>query len=229
MRNTYASTLYVLSSSLTIFFFVFSGCAPVEIKKITAQKDYHYKFTSQNAGLKISVDPYREEQRLQDFFGCDLLSRKLLPVLVVIDNLSAEDGYVLLKEQSRLLMKTADTVAIEDKESYRSSDELRKAVKEESAINIVAGGIGVIAPITLIASLPLMIAAEKTIKDELAIQTNIQEKQLLDKTLYRGASHSGFLYFPLNSKEDSTRVGGFSLSIRNIRTKEVVSFIIDVE
>jgi hypothetical protein len=241
MRNSYRSRLFILSSALIIFIFNFIGCAPVEIKKVTAQKADYYKFTSQKAGLIISVDLYREEDRLKEFFGCDLLSRGVLPVLLVIENQNAEDGYILVKEKTGLIMEKTNSTKTEDKlekEGY-TSDELEQAIKTKAGIDNINAlvftgslpfyAVGAIAsPIIVIGIVPMLIA-EKKVKDEYAIKRNIEETQLVDKTLYQGSSNSGFLYFQLNDKEDINKIEGILLSMKNIRSKEITSLIIKID
>ena len=230
MRNICRSKLLVIASVLTIIFFILTSCAPVEIKKVTTQKADYYKFASQKAGLKISVDPYREEKRLQEFFGCDLLSRGFLPVLVVIENQNAEDGYILVKEKSALVIKNTDPTNSETNlgiGGYDSHD-LEKAVKAQTATAIIAGTVGIVFPVAGVVILPVVAIAEKRTKDEFEIRRNIEETQLLDKTLYQGGSHSGFLYFQLKRKEDVDSVAGIYLSMKNIRSKEIISFIINI-
>jgi hypothetical protein len=223
MRNIFRSKLLVIVSVLTIIFFILASCAPVEIKKVTTQKTDYYKFTSQKAGLKISVDPYREENRLQEFFGFDLLSRGILPVQVVIENQNAEDGYLLVKEKSALVIKNTDPKNTDTNLGIGGYDSryLEKAVKAEDTIRLSYALVGII-------MLPAWGIAEKRRMDEVAIKRNIEENQFLEKTIYQGGSHSGFLYFQLKRKEDVNNIASFYLSMENIRTKEILPFIITI-
>lgn len=229
MKNICRSKLLVIASVLPIISFIFPSCGPVEIKEVTTQKADYYRFTSQKAGLKISVDAYTEENRLKEFFGCDLLSRGVLPILIVIENQNAEDGYILLKEKSVLVLQNTDptnTLSSLGTGSYDSQD-LEKALKAERAIKL-AGAMGIIFPVSLVVIVPLVEKAQKKTYDEIAIKRIIEETQLLDKTIYQRGSHSGFLYFQFKTKEDVNRVAGFSLSMKNIRTNEIVSFIMTI-
>jgi len=216
MRNIYQSKLFVSFYSLVIVFFVVTGCSAVQMKKVTAQKTDYYKFTSQNSGLKISVDPYREENRLKDFFGCDMLSRGVLPVFVVIENLNAEDGYMLVKEQSSLFMINTDPTYTESNlaKSGYDSDKLKNLPKIDTITKLVSSATIMFFPISATVLLPVLGVVAKRSMDEFAIARNIEEKQLLDKTLYQGGFNNGFLYFQLRSKEDMYKVEGLSLSMK---------------
>jgi hypothetical protein len=240
MRYAYYSKGLVLTSALTISIFFIISCSPVEIKKVTYQKADYYKLTSQKAGLRISIDPYMQEDRLKEFFGCDLPSRGVLPVLVVIENQNAEDGYIFLKEKSGLLMKDPDSKNTSNNssdESYKS-DKLDQALKTDRAIKNVntAGYVGslpfiatgaIATPVILIGIIPMAIS-EKRVKDELAIMRNYEYERLEDKTIYQGGSNRGFIYFQINCKEDMNKIQGLQLSMKNIRSKEITTFIIPI-
>ena len=206
----------------------------MEIKKVTAQKADSYKYTAEKAGLKISVDPYREEDRLKEFFGCDLLSRGVLPVLVVFENKSAEDGYIFIKEKSGLLMTNPDSRNTSNNlanESYKS-DNLDRAVKTETATTgltlATMGGIMAAGALPgLILYVPAGIAQEKA-KEEFVIMRNFEDKKLVDKTVYQGSSNNGFIYFRINSNEDISKIVGIQLCTKNIRSKEIVTLVIPI-
>jgi len=240
MRNYKRSKLFLWTSMVTIVIFMLASCSTIEIQKVTPEKADYYKFVSQNAGFKISVDPYKEENRLKEYFGCDLLSRGILPVLLVIENQDAEDGYILVKENSGLLIENPDsknTLNNSGNESYKA-DNLNQAVKTDAAIkNLGAAALvgslpfyatGAIAgPIILVGIIP-MAMLEKRVKDELEIKKNVEDNLIVNKTIYRGGSHNGFLYFKLNSKDDMVNVKGILICIKNIRTNELLSFKINI-
>jgi hypothetical protein len=218
MRATQDSWKIALTLVLTLFVFAISSCAPIEMKKVVIQRTDHYKFTSQQQGLRISVDPYVESGRLQDSFGCDLLSRGIIPVLVVVENLSAEDAYMIVSEKARLL--TMDAI-----NSRHKTDEVEQARKRLQTWNTVLAvsplfGLG-------LAALPFTAVAERSFQNEIEIRKNLEQKQLVPKTIYQGSSHSGFLYFDLGKREDLGKVDGISLTVRNVRTNEISSFTID--
>jgi len=88
-----------LTSVVTIVQFAVNACAPIEMKKVVAQKADYHRFMSEQNGIMISVDPYKEKDRLKEAFGCDLLSRGVFPVFVVVENQTAEDGHILVHEK----------------------------------------------------------------------------------------------------------------------------------
>jgi len=239
-------------SSIFIFALVVSGCAPVEMEKVVVQRADQYRFTLQQQGLRVSVDPYTEDVRLRESFGCDLLSRGILPVLVVFENLSSEDGYIIVSDKSGLVLVDA-TIGGEK----ASEDQMKKELKAAGTMidvstnimgpsvampqvaaavsNITTGSTSLMtaAPmlsiVGLVATIPIAVAAENKYRDEIAIKKNLEQKQLRPKTLYQGSSHSGFLYFNLGTAESLNKVKGICLRIKNIRTSEISSFTINMD
>jgi hypothetical protein len=217
-------------SVVTVFVFSLASCAPVQIQRNIAQKAGDYRFTTREHGFQISADPYKEEKRLHDYFGCDLLSRGVLPVLVVIENRDADDGYSLINEKASLMMKNTDmrtgsgAVSADD----LNTDELHKALHsgQLKAANVLTPLAALAFPL-LIPAAALGYSAKKRIEDEVAIRRNLEDKQITNKTLYRGGTQSGFLYFPIN-KENIEAVQGIKLSMKNLRSNETVSFTINM-
>jgi len=79
VRVLYSSRKVALTSVVTIVAFAVNACTPIELKKVVAQKADYYRFTSQQNGIGISVDPYKEKDRLEE---C-CLSRDLTPYLQI--------------------------------------------------------------------------------------------------------------------------------------------------
>jgi len=48
------------------------------------------------------------------------------------------------------------------------------------------------------------------------------------KTLYPGDIHNGFLYFRISKKEDIENVQGVNINLKNLRTDQVLTFIINM-
>lgn len=238
MRDLHSPVKITLASILTLMAFAVNSCGPMEMKRVVVQQGAHYKFTSQQSGLKLSVDPYTEKDRLQANFGCDLLSRGILPVLVVVENLSSEDGYIVVTDMATLMTNDSINSRVQSDEGQKS-EELESKFKElESTSNTAVGMvewsplIGVVSPVIGVASLvsqPLKaLGAEATYKDEIEIKRNLEQKQMLPKTVYQGGLHSGFLYFNLGKAEDLTKLQGVLLHIKNVRTNELLSVTINM-
>lgn len=251
-RAVNSARMPVSAVAIVALVFLLASCA-LQFKKAAVQKPDSYRFTLQDRGFTVSADPYKEDSRLDEYFGCDLLSRGILPVLLVIENQMAGDGFNLLAEEVRLLMKGVDpaTSTLATNAGGVPTDELHKA-QRSGALALPAAGEAVmyldpIAPLLQVANLvqvaPLVqlapiavgfvlviagIPAQKRLQNELQIRRNLEEKQLLSKTLYPGGTQAGFLYFKLNNKEDLQEVQGINLTLKNVRSNEVLSFSVRI-
>lgn len=251
MRNIRKSTHIVITSIITIFFLGLTACSTVQLQKVTIQPASSYKFSSSKAGLIISVDPFIEEDRVNKFFGYDLLSKGILPVLVVFENKSAEDGYILLNERTMLLMK--DQVIRQNPKdntigNINSSGELEKSANVQNALglgaqaSLTAGAISTAAGATsqlsgtalgvagfVVFLIPVAIVGHHE-GNLLRSQENVIENEMTNnRTLYNGASNSGFLYLKIDQKENLRNIVGFMFHLKNIRTDEVQSIIVETK
>jgi hypothetical protein len=211
--------------------FGLTGCSSLEMQKVTVRNSDAYEFSLQKEGFRISVDPYKEKDRLQANFGCNLLSRGVLPVLVVIENQSAEDGYVLMLEKVNLVLKEASATGqgAPGTRGRSQADELQKAGKGVRVTSGFLAASPIFGILGVAVALPFEIVADKKYSDETEIKRNLEEKQMVTKTLYQGSSQNGFFYFNLGKDITIDRVQGIDLSLKNIRTDQVVSFIIKIE
>ena len=202
-----------------------TNCAQqLQLKKATPQKTETYSFVTSNSGIQIAVDLYKDQAKLQEYFGCDLLSRGLLPVFVVIENQTASDGYILLPDGAKLLMSDQGN---NQKNDGSQNDELTNARQNNTNANTIgAAAIAMLGAIGIAVALPIMFATENQVANEYDIGSNMEQKRLVTKTVYQGCSHSGFLYFNIGNKEALELLQGISLKAKNIRTNEMLPFTI---
>ncbi len=224
MKNVRQTKVTIITSIILVVILIITGCYPVQIQKVDVQNQSSYKYYASNYGLKISIDPYFEEDRLEKYFGIDLLSNGgILPVLVVLENVNAEDGFILVKEKSKLIMKPTET-----KVENTSDKEQKKDFPSYGNPEVFANLALLTSPIGLLVFLPAGFAVEKHNRDVTEISRNLNEKSLVEKTVYQGGSHNGFLYFKVNSKEDTANIEGVQINLKNIRTKENLTFTVNL-
>jgi hypothetical protein len=220
MQDIRHSTFFLGVTALILVVFSFTACSTVAIQKVAAQKASYYKFSSEKSGLKVSIDSYVEEERLKTYFGCDLLSKNILPVLVVIENISSKDGFMVLSEQSNLILKpTTDAPQKQINASSGQQESLSKGPSENWAL-LLPGSL-LVSPLLMIAMLPVVFALGTASDNAQYIIRNIEDNRLVDKTVYIGGSNSGFLYFKLE-RADIARLIGVQVALKNLRTNEVL-------
>jgi len=212
-------SIFLISSILV-------ACSPVNIHRVTVKKASSYKFSKSKAGLMVSVDPFFEEDRLKEFFGANLLSKGILPVLVVFENVKADDGFVLLTDRANLVVEKLASKA--DTTGFTYEKQVNEASRTLSGTEALMAPMVIVAPIVGVATLPFLFAAEDAYKDAVDVAKNMETVKLVDKTVYPKGSHSGFLYFKLENEDDAGNIEAIQLNARNIRTKESVMFTIGI-
>jgi hypothetical protein len=228
MRFLHSSRTFIFILISTILVFCNINCAPIKIEKVVAKKADQYKFTSQHDGLKISVDPYFEKNKLLDSFGCDLLSRGILPILIVFENQSSEDGYIMLEDQSSL-SNTDMEENIDQIDENQKTKEITKSMGTaqstgrflEYSLNFGGGAV--------LATIPFVLGSQYKYQNEVEIKRNLEQKLIARKIIYQGDTCSGFLYFDIKDKINLGKIKGISLNLKNIRTKETLFFMIKID
>jgi hypothetical protein len=152
---------------------ILSGCTTVvQFDKVEVQPASSYKYSCNKSGLIVSADPYIEEYRVNKAFGYDLLSKKILPVLVVVENKSAEDGFILIEEGAHLLMKDQVEQGTKDNPvgDIQTMDEIRNSQNIQSGL---LGASLLLAPAGVILLWPAAIAMGEHQANLSIIQQNI--------------------------------------------------------
>jgi hypothetical protein len=195
------------------------GCSSApHMEPVQVQRVASYRLTAEQAGLCVAVDPYFETSRLKVHFGTDLLARKVLPVLVILENRDADGGFAILPDLCALLTKSAtigpgstDPFAIREKAEAR----------QRSAY---LGLVGIISPLAGMATASISESAQEEYYDARDMQMNMNGLALAVKSVYRGDLNSGFLYF--STKGLYTRNTDLAMQVvaENIRTGEQIVF-----
>jgi hypothetical protein len=209
-----------------LLMFVLACAASIKIQNYAIQNIDTYKLKIQKDGLKIAVDPIQEDKRLEDYFGCDLLSRGILPVFLMIENQNSKDGYVVVAERISLMRKIQG--AKSDKYEGRATgiklqeEQISKEMAVSSAL-LTASPMAI--PLLPVATI-FALSAQGRMKDDSEIRRNLEDKKLEPKTLFQGGAQNGFIYFKINEKKDIENVQGINLGVRNLRTGELSIFTI---
>jgi len=193
---------------------------------VPIQPANQYAHRTQYEGLIVAADPFVEQNRLNAFFGTDLLANGILPVLVVVENHHSQDSYSLSRDQFGLIAgQPGREVGVE------SDTDANFAVKGRAGKEKIAGvGRGSMEVATT--GMPLMILSPlipaalgipglllqpvgAELMDANMINSNLTAKAFVDCTLMPGQSKSGFIYFRLNSREQSKHLRAIKVKVRN--------------
>jgi len=187
---------------------------PIQVQRVSS-----YKLTAEQAGLGVAVDPYIETSRLKAHFGADLLARRVLPVLVVLENQDADGGFALLPNRCALLTGgTSMGPGIGDPFTLQQKAEASRRGA------IIGGATIMVFPLAAVAALPIVGSVQEEYRDARDMQKNMMRLALTVKPVYRGDSNSGFLYFRTEGLDLSDSDLAIQVVGENIRTKEQVAF-----
>ena len=226
-----------IQTMLVGFSLVMLGCSHTLAPNVAVKPTSQYQLCQEREGLKVAVDPFFEEERIKTFFGTDLISHGVLPVLVVIENNHPNSGFLFDKRNFSIVMKG------EDSDSQRGTDDIihkyQKLLDFEKypGLFIGMGAIAIVNPIMLppivtpIMLTPVVVLGfydTKKESDNAKINQNLMRKAFLDKTIFPGGSHSGFLYFQLKDQEVAKKVVAILIKVKNTISNEEQSFVFQI-
>jgi hypothetical protein len=233
-----------VSPSLLFFFIVYSyGCAPLEVrsqKDATVNVPTNAKFVGRVSDLQLSLEPYYEKDRLQQQFGCDLISIGILPVLVIMENHSSDKSFFLEKGKFKLVTSGhtgPDKSGSVDKLMQKSSTDrdviytLAKEGNEEKQRGLLFGSLAPILvpiPLTLPVAVFMINSGDQKINDAIFTKENISRKEFVDRTIYPGELHNGFIYFQIKSRDEADEIVAIGVKVKELRSQGDVDFMIDV-
>lgn len=189
------------------------ACATPDFPKITPHPISQYTFFKNIDGLSIAIDPYFEEERVEQVFGINLISKGVLPIFTVIENHN-KATYLIEKKQFSL-----HNPELENK-NLRKED---TPIIDDRGLKITWGITTIAFPIVGIATSPFIASLEN--KNQKIVQ-NLIMNELPDKTLCANESSHGFIYLLLPSSEtfDFKRLLILRAKGKNIRSGETLDF-----
>lgn len=230
-KNAFPSLLFLFTSCLY-------GCAPLEIrpqKDISPNTSKNEKFRERVSDLQISLDPFFEKERLHEYFGEDLISIGILPVFVIAKDYSSNKSFLIEKGQFKVI-----TIGQTQSDGKNSVDRLtQKNYQDRTLLNTKAKEgyselrsgalIGSSFPILLPVALSMMNTGDQRINDAIVASENISRKEFVDRTIYPGESHQGFIYFHIKSREELDKIVAIEVKIKELRSEEYVTFMFNVK
>jgi len=168
-----------------------AGCGTVKLPDYPSHTPTSSKtLVNTQSGLEISVDPFFDDSRSQQFFGMDALKQDLIVLHVRIQNLSRDRTYLVQKRDFSYIagggaeQKAGETI-------HHSS----------------AGGEALALSGAALFSLPLLFIGGKMVADAQAVRLNLVKKELRDQTLAPGQTMGGFIYYQLPKQSKAAREG----------------------
>jgi hypothetical protein len=202
-----------------------NSCAIAVPPEVKIKPTITYKYYDEKDGLKISIDPIFEENRVKEYFGTDLDSLGILPVLIVAENSSSKSSYLVTKKDISLNIKQHSNDLVKKSGSAGIS-------KPGDHLYGIGGAFatgGLIVPILIIPGAIFTQIANKKAQDYKTITDNLTKKGFTDSTIFPHESHSGFIYFPIKENELGQNNLVINVKVINMTANKPVSFRFDVK
>lgn len=146
---------------------------------VKAAKEYPGAITIE--GLTVGVQPIADPDEQHQFFGLNFSKNNFLPVLVVVENGSAADSFILNRELIGIYAGEEEQAGPGHSELGNPSKTARR-LEVASAVTLSIGA-------AVVASVMMMKAAD--------IKQNLIKKELRSSTLPPGQRSGGFVFVPL--------------------------------
>ena len=201
----------LISAILSVACAAVSGCSGVQISDVSIQQVPQYELNQNQKGLGVALDPFYEEDRLERYFGKNLLFHGILPILIVVRNHTDQP---VLVQTDRISLLGVDDISIPQVaiDSARAPI-ARESIPKEKAL-FLAG----------VVFTPAMLLSDKELMDRDAILQNIRRKALVDRSLYPGELHHGFVYFYIKRRDALGNRARLELEIKNLSTDGMSRF-----
>ena len=195
---------------------VTTGCT-MSVPEFKVRETSSYEQTTEKDGLMIAVYPTVQNSELDETFKIDLVSKGLLPVLLVADNRSQADSFILDTEKITMAERGVDQA---------KSGKRERVTSEGPGTGLIAAG--AFAPLVPVL-LPLLITGVKMVSDAQIIEHNVADKAFYSRTLDPGQKAFGYLYMPV--PENARSNGSYDLTVRAVNAADgrETAFVIPIE
>jgi hypothetical protein len=213
----------ILCVSAAVWIAPLIGCSTMRLPSYSPLPFDEYPSGTTIDGLSLAALPLTDEEEVEEYFGADLLSEGILPVLVIAENQSDTTSFALLPERISL-GDLNDPVTSE----FLPESSTAAQISETSSVwllpLLMAGPFGLAA--YAVTAPVLTTVGAKSSSDVAEIQYNFAEKALGAETLSPGGTTNGFAYFelPPTKSESSSwvlRVEALNLGTGERRTYEL--------
>lgn len=159
--------------------FLLAGCSTVKILEYTASSFEEQRWSGSTDELELALTPLNSKQDIKKYFGTNLVAKGILPIYVIVRNVSADNAYIIPADSFQLVKPSSRSGNIGsdlDESNFRT-------------VTSMAGAV-LVSPV-------LLIAGANLAANERIIEHNFERKKFTTDTLRPGQEASGFLYFPI--------------------------------
>jgi hypothetical protein len=227
--SSYQNNIGRITALLIMVIIALPGCADRvrTIPELGILKPSQYHYCQEEKGLRIALDPIMEEDRLKTYFGEDLLKLGIMPVLVVAENEGADSCYLI--EEKRFAVKIKEGYRFKGKDPYTKDTLAHEKVLTLAKGRVLTPGesVAVLTAMPLIGVIPLALLLDQRKAQMDYVYMNIKNRSFVDRTVYPGETHSGFIYFRVPGREAVNQIDGINLTVKDLRSEKEQEFTFD--
>jgi len=193
------------------------GCAPMKIPPFKAEAFDTYKNQVAKDDLHIAVWPMTDKEQQEKCFGVALADMGVLPVLIIAENRSASQRFMLRDDLISLQHKTTKQIFPQAFQTAPADDSQHEGARTASGALSAASLLTV--PIAGLPFVFLSLGLAKSSENAKAIQDSLFDKTLFTQTVLPGKTAEGFAYFKLadgkiNLSDDKTNLKELLLRVQ---------------
>ncbi len=92
----------IMSMCIFITPLVLTGCTALKLPEYTIKSSDQHLLSQTNDGLFVTVEFFYDEEKIQQYFGINLLEKNILPVFILANNHNSSSSFLLFKEKFSL-------------------------------------------------------------------------------------------------------------------------------
>jgi hypothetical protein len=186
------------------------GCATMKLPTLQLEPTSSYPNHAETNRIAVAVRALTEKEAVKDTFGINLLKKDIVPVLIIVENMTGESSIMVHK----------DKITVTDIASGRTlSTQRTKVASETLGNNTVFSGVFVAGGAFAI------MAGAKMISDAQVIEYNLSDKQLYNHTVGPGQRTAGFVYLRHPAGESFSGRYQLLLELSNAAHDDIVTYM----
>lgn len=218
----------VALSLLLMFCIVSYGCGTMQIPDYPKTTAGSLRNATTQQDLCIAVRAITDKKELEQYFGTDLASLRVLPVYVVAENRSLSTSFLLAND--KISMEHKETKTSMRQGSDAVTGDLSTAANAATAVAGTVGAVAMLGPVIISPILiPLAMVGSQARSDATVIKQNLVSKALETRTISPGKSVNGFVYFNLPDEKVSLVDWSISLHVKELGSDSVHQFVLALE
>jgi hypothetical protein len=196
-----------------------SGCSTMKITPLTTGKADSYTPHEQKNGVVVGIHPMTDKREIEAMFKVNLLDKGLWPILVVVENQSAGESFIVA--QNKVAVLNMATGARTPSQRKKVTSDAGEAMQASGAIMVSLGGF--VLPLLLI-GLPIECTGMQHASDASVIEYNLGDKEFYSRSIGPGEKAQGFVYLQFSNASPAASNYHVVAEVRNSATGESTTF-----